>query len=621
MTTTIIILIAASAMFVHGKIRSDIVALLALLSLMLTGILTPTEALSGFSSSIIMMMAGIFIVGGAVFQTGLARIISRKILSLAGNSENKLFLLIMLVTSGIGAFVSNTGTVALMLPIVVSMAAGAGVSPSRFLMPLAFASSMGGMLTLIGTAPNMVISDALVSAGYPGLTLFSFLPVGIVCVSLGTVLLMLLSKYLLNKKKESDKDGDKGRSLYELADKYSIRSNVYRVRVAAGSPLTLSSLRDLKLTGAYNISIVEIRHVSHERNLFGKKLVEQIIPTAETVLVAGEEVHVMGAFEDVRTFSEEMNAPLMDKGDVDHSAVDPQDEYKFDAIGIAEVVLLSTSRLIKNSVQDAKFRYSYGVNILGVQRQDETILRGLKDFRFQAGDAILVQGTWQNIARLNNEHNEWVVVGQPLTEASKLTLDDKAPFAAVILVGMVLVMTLNILPPVTAVMIAALGMIFTGCYRNVEEAYKTINWETMVLIGAMLPMSVAVEKTGAATLVAEGLVQGFGGYGPRVLLAAIYVATSILTLFISNTATAVLFCPIALQSAAELGISPYPFLFGVTVAASMCFASPFSTPPNALVMAPGRYSFIDYVKVGVPLQIVFAVVMVLVLPIIFPFAK
>ena len=620
MVVTIVVLLAASALFVHGKIRSDIVALCALLTLMLSGILTPTEALSGFSSSIIMMMAGIFIVGGAVFKSGLARIISRKILALAGNSENRLFLLIMLVTTGIGAFVSNTGTVALMLPIVVSMAAGAGLSPSRFLMPLAFASSMGGMITLIGTAPNMVISDALVAAGHPALTLFSFLPVGLVCVILGIVALAPMSKFMLAGRKE-DKEGEgAGRSLYQLADKYSLRRNVYRVRVTASSPLASLPLKELELPSKYNISLVEIRRKQSERNLFGSNA-QQVIPDSETICHVGDAAHIMGEFEDVRRFAEEMNVTLMDKGDVDHSAVDPHDEYKFDAIGIAEVVLLSTSSLVKKTVKDAKFRYAYGLNILGVQRQNETIFRGLKDFLFQPGDALLVQGTWKNIAHLSEEQENWVVVGQPLTEASKLTIDSKAPFAAITLVAMVATMTFNILPPVTAVMLAALAMIFTGCYRNVEEAYKTINWETMVLIGAMLPMSVAVQKTGTASLVAETLVQNFGGHGPRILLAAIYIATSILTLFISNTATAVLFCPIAIQSAAELGVSPYPYLFAVTVAASMCFASPFSTPPNALVMAPGRYVFMDYVKIGVPLQILYAVVMVIVLPIIFPFTS
>lgn len=293
----------------------------------------------------------------------------------------------------------------------------------------------------------------------------------------------------------------------------------------------------------------------------------------------------------------------------------------FDEIGIAEVVLMSNSKLVNQPVKNSGFREKYNVNILGIQRHKEYILQNLKDEKMQAGDVLLVQGEWNNIARLNEEQSEWVVVGQPLTEASKVTLDYKAPLAATIMILMVVCMAFDSIPiaPVTAVMIAAVLMVLTGCFRNVEEAYKTINWQSIVLIGAMLPMSLALEKTGAATMISNGFVKGLGGFGPTVLLAGIYFGTSLLTLFISNTATAVLFAPIALRAAIEMNISPYPFLFAVAVGASMCFASPFSTPPNALVMSAGRYTFMDYVKVGLPLQIIMGIVMVLVLPLIFPF--
>jgi hypothetical protein len=215
----------------------------------------------------------------------------------------------------------------------------------------------------------------------------------------------------------------------------------------------------------------------------------------------------------------------------------------------------------------------------------------------------------------------WVVLGQPLAEAAKVTLDYKAPIAAAIMVLMVAMMVFDFIPvaPVTAVMIAGLLMVLTGCFRNVEAAYKTINWETIVLFAAMLPMSLALEKTGASEYISNSLVSGLGSYGPIVLMAGIYFTTSLMTMFISNTVTAVLMAPIALQSAVQIGVSPVPFLFAVTVAASMCFASPFSTPPNALVMPAGQYTFMDYIKVGLPLQIIMGVVMVFVLPLLFPF--
>ena len=213
------------------------------------------------------------------------------------------------------------------------------------------------------------------------------------------------------------------------------------------------------------------------------------------------------------------------------------------------------------------------------------------------------------------------MLGQPLAEAAKVTLDYKAPLAALIMVGMIAMMMFDFIPvaPVTAVMIAGLLMVLTGCFRNVEAAYKTINWESIVLIAAMMPMSLALEKTGVSEYISSSLVSGLGGFGPTALLAGIYFTTSLMTMFISNTATAVLMAPIAMASAVQVGVSPYPFLFAVTVAASMCFASPFSTPPNALVMPAGQYTFMDYVKVGLPLQLIMAVVMILVLPLLFPY--
>ncbi len=323
--------------------------------------------------------------------------------------------------------------------------------------------------------------------------------------------------------------------------------------------------------------------------------------------------------EEVKIFVEQNKLMWVDRSDESEGSTSVSEKMRFDAIGIAEVVILSNSHLVNTRVKDSGFRSQYHVNILGIQRSNQYILRDIKDEKIQSGDVLLVQGEWSNIALLNNDTSNWVVVGQPLSEASKITIDHKAPLAAIILVAMVALMAFNILPSVVAVLLAAVSMILTGCLRNVEAAYKTINWESIVLIGAMLPMSMALEKTGVSTAVSSALVSSLGNMHPIVLLGGIYLTTSLITMFISNTATAVLLAPIALNSALELGLNPIPFLFAVAVAASMCFASPFSTPPNALVMSPGRYTFMDYVRVGAPLQLIFAVVMILLLPLLFPF--
>ena len=621
MITTLIILALSAVFFVNGKLRSDLVALCALVLLIVFNILTPEEALSGFSNPIVIMMVGLFVVGGAIFKTGLAKMISSKILRLAGKSELKLFILIMMVTAFIGAFVSNTGTVALMLPIVVSMAASANISPGRFLMPLAFASSMGGMATLIGTPPNLVVDEVLSNAGFTDLSFFSFTPIGVICVLIGLVVLIPLSKFFLVKKEDGkDTKTTTGHSPKELAKKYQLSDNLYRIQIRPGSRIGGKKLQELNITQAYNLSILEIRRQSSSQGRF-LKTVDQSLAGPHTELQENDILYVFGPFEKVNQFAKEQNLELTDTHVSEYVEGAEVEKLSVREIGIAEVLLMPDSKLINKAVKDSGFRDKYSVNILGIQRKGEYILNDIKDIKMHAGDILLIQGTWDSIARMSQKQSQWVVLGQPLEEASKVTLDYKAPVAALIMVLMIAAMVFDFIPipPVAAVIIAGILMVLTGCFRNVEEAYKTINWESVVLIAAMLPMSLALEKTGASNLISENLVSGLGDYGPLVLMAGIYFTTSLLTMFISNTATAVLVAPIALQSAIAINVSPYPFLLAVTVGASMCFASPFSTPPNALVMSAGKYTFMDYVKVGLPLQIVMGIVMVFILPLLFPF--
>lgn len=619
MLITIIILAISAIFFVSGKIRSDLVALCALVALLLCHILTPEEALSGFSSSVVIMMIGLFVVGGAIFQTGLAKIISSRILKLAGKSETRLFLLVILATAAIGAFVSNTGTVALMLPIVVSLAMSAGMNPSRLLMPLAFASSMGGMMTLIGTPPNLVIQDTLTAAGYEPLSFFSFLPVGLVCLLVGIIVLMPLSKLFLSGRKKREDDAKSGKSLKQLVNEYGLSHNLFRLLVTETSKLAGSTVIELDIRRKYGLNILEIRRGDLSRHRF-LKTIAQKLASPDAVLQVNDILYVTGDFNRVKEFADEYAVSILD-GHATEETNRNENSLDFYDIGIAEIVLMPTSLLINRTVKEIGFRDKYNVNVLGIRRQRDYLLRDLGDKRVHSGDVLLVQGTWNNIARLGRDGTDWVVLGQPLAEAAKVTLDYKAPVAAAIMLLMIVMMVFDFIPvaPVTSVMIAGILMVLTGCFRNVEAAYKTINWESVVLIAAMLPMSLALEKTGASASISNALVSGLGSYGAFALLAGIYFTTSLLTMFISNTATAVLLAPIALHSAEQLGINPVPFLFAVAVGASMCFASPFSTPPNALVMPAGQYTFMDYVKVGLPLQIIMGIVMVFVLPLLFPF--
>ncbi|WP_317891123.1 SLC13 family permease [Paenibacillus oceani] len=617
MIITLGTLALASALFISGKIRSDLVAIGSLVVLMLFQILTPGEALSGFSNSVVIMMIGLFVVGGGIFQTGLAKMASRQLLQLAGTSETRLLIMVMLVTSVIGAFVSNTGTVAVMLPVVVSLAMSARTNPGQLLMPLAFASSLGGMLTLIGTPPNLVIQETLQNAGYGSLSFFSFTPIGLVSIATGIVAMLFLRRFL----PKNDEDGDKkhnGRTLKELARKYQLSRNLFRIQVGADSPIQTKTLLELNIPASFGINVIEIRRKTSAKNQFFKTINQEIAGPG-TVIQEDDILYVNGTFEHAQRFAETYGLVLLDRQAPENQPPASAERYATHDVGIAEVMLTPNSRLIGQLVKQSGFREKYRINILGIQRKEQYLLHNLKEEKMRFGDALLVQGTWKDIALLAAEQADVVVVGQPVEESRKVTMDHKAPIAAGIMLLMVLLLITELIPAVASVMIAAVLMVVFGCVRNMEEAYKTVNWESIVLIGGMIPMSIAIEKTGAAKLLSEGLVGSLGGFGPIALLAGVYFTTSILTLFISNTACAVLFAPIALTAAVQLGVSPMPFLFAVSIGASMCFASPFSTPPNALVMSAGRYKFSHYLKVGLPLQLVMGVVMVAVLPYFFPF--
>lgn len=614
MIITLVILALSAIFFMAGKIRSDLIALCSLILLVLFGILTPAEALSGFSNSVVIMMVGLFVVGGAIFQTGLAKMVSGKIMQAAGKNQLRLFLLVMLVTSFVGAFVSNTGTVALMLPIVVSLAKGADMSPSRLLMPLAFASSMGGMLTLIGTPPNLVIQETLENAGMEALSFFSFTPVGIVCIVVGILVLIPMSKWFLSGKRRSGEEEESvHRTTEELLREYQLEQRLFRVQVPSSASYCGKMVQELNISEKYGVGILEIRRKISTRRHFFNNIYEHITAGPHTVIQGDDILYLSGDAAQVARMVEENGLWQLD------TIYNRSEAENMSQTGIAEVVLLPNSSLQNVAVRDCGFREKFKINILGIQRNDAYYVHDLRDFRMHSGDALLVQGEWNDIARMSKEQNDWVVLGQPVEQEAKVTIDRKAPVAAAIMLTMILAMVFDWVPAVMAVIIAAVLMVFTGCLRSVEDAYRTINWESIVLIAAMMPMSLALEKTGASAGISTALVSGLGEYGPLALLAGIYFTTSLMTMFISNTATAVLLAPIAMQSALSLGVSPYPYLFAVTVAASMCFASPFSTPPNALVMSAGKYTFMDYVKVGLPLQLIMGIVMIFILPLLFPF--
>ena len=463
---------------------------------------------------------------------------------------------------------------------------------------------MGGMLTLIGTPPNLIVRDALVGAGFEPLGFFSFTPIGIVCIVVGTVLLLPLSRRFL-KGRIASASTRSGKSLQQLTEEYKLAQDLHCLQISENSSMVGHTLKELDVRRHYGITILEVRRSSLQGRALRK--LEQFAMGNEHLIV-GDVLYATGTVEQIDHFASEFQL-----SEVETSRNEGGGTLNFYDVGMAEILVLPASTLVGQTVEQTGFRSTYGLNVLGIRRHTTYLLDDLKDQRIHASDIVLVLGRWSNITKLNGrDGQEWVILGQPLEQAAKVTLDYKAPLAALIMVLMVVLMAFDFIPiaPVTAVMLAAVAMIFTGCLRSVEAALKTINWESIILFGAMLPMSTALEKTGSSQLISQSLVDVVGGHGGMLLIACVYVATSLMTFFISSTVTAVLMAPIALQAAQAEGLNAVPVLLAVTVAASMCFASPFSTPPNALVMSAGGYKPIDYIKVGLPLQVVIGIVMV-----------
>ena len=608
MVQVLIILIVTAGLLVWGRIRSDVVALCSMVALVLTGVITPEEGLAGFSNSVVIMIAGLFIVGGAITQTGLARLISNKVLSLAGESDLRLFYLVILVTIIVGLFVSNTGTVAILMPIVVTIAAQSGVDARRLLMPMAFACSISGMMTLIGTPPTLIVHNSLIESGHEGLQFFTTLPVGLVILLICGALLRPLSK-LLTRGEESAIDTKRIRkSPEQLSSQYNLLEDLYRLRIEEGSFLRKKTLAELDLTGRFHCSVIGVKGVH-----LGARAT---VPTAETMLHRGFVLHVNGAYEDVKRLADEACLTFLDEEQEGQRTFSGR--LSFSEYGLAEVVVKHGSRLVGRRISDTDLRQTYGISVVGLQRNRSYITHRLSRATLQEGDMLLLQGTWEDIERLGAQENDLILLGEPATEASKAIISERGPVAAVIIFLMILAMIFNWLPPVMAVLVADILLILTRCFRSVKDAIGTISWESVILFAAMIPLATAMDNTGLSSMISGGIVSGLGTYGPYAVLAGIMLGTQLLTTFISNTATAVLFAPIALQAASALGVSPVPFMIGVSVAASMCFMSPFATPPNAMVMSVGKYSFMDYVRIGLPLQVIVIAAMVWLLPLFYP---
>lgn len=607
MLIVFILLLVTILLFISDRLRLDLVALLAVLALMLSGILTPGEALAGFSDPIVLTIAGLFIVGTGLFQTGVADVIGQGLTRLAGSGELRLLVMVMVVVALLSAFLSSTGTVAILLPVVVSLATRAQISPAKLLIPLAYASLIGGMLTLIGTPPNIVVNNQLLAVGLEPFGFFVFAPVGIVMLVLGVAYMVVVGRHLLpaGEHLAQRRDGIVNTTV-DLMRLYRLPGKLFRVRVLPSSPLVGQTVAQAHLRDRYHVNVLARLPVHAVHQAGDTSWI--VLPV--TVLHENDVLQVKGTIEHVADMAREQLLEVL-------LAEERVEGVVSDDMGIVEVLLTPRSRLIGQSLHAARFRDTYNVTVLAILRLGTPLVGPTSREELRFGDTLLVLGTWEQIGVLLEERRDVVVVGQPPALVTTHYNPRRAPVAAGIMLAMLVLFTLNVLPTVTAVLLAAVAMVLTRCL-TMEDVYRTMNWESVVLIAGMLPMATALEKTGGMQVIATGLTTSLGVAGPLAVMAGLFALTSLSSQVISNTATTVLMAPIALQAATSLGIAPHALLMAVAVAASTAFATPVASPVNTLVLGPGGYRFSDFIKVGVPLQVLLMIASLLVLPLIFP---
>lgn len=601
----LLLLAATTVMFAVNRPRMDAVAVMMMTILPLTGVITMSEALAGLSDPNIVLIGALFVIGEGLVRTGIAQRMGDLVVRRSGKNETRLIASLMLIVAAAGSFMSSTGVVALFLPAVLRIARQAAISPSRLMMPLSVAALISGMLTLIATPPNLVVHAELVRSGYEGFHFFSFTVFGLP-ILLVTIGYMLIARRWLAPSASLDGPAGSRPRLAQWIEEYGLAKRHHQLRVKPGSPWVGKKLEELNLRKSHGLNVLAIeRHQRLSANI--------VVPVAQSLLQADDVLYVdqRRPDVDVAALARQCGLEVLPLGD--KSFADPSR-----AIGMAELLIPATSRLIGQTVISARFRTTYRLSVVGLKRGKMPFSGNVQDEPLRLGDTLLVAGPWRAIARLQNDPNELIVLHVPAELDDVIALPARAPFALGVLVLTVAMMITGVVPNVQA---ALIGCLLLGLFRCIDmnAAYNAIQWKTIFLIVGMLPFSSALHKTGGVEAAARLLMSGWGGSDPTLMLITLYGLTVTLGLFVSNTATAVLMAPIALAVAAEMGVSPYPFAMTVALASSAAFLTPVSSPVNALVVGPGNYRFFDFVRIGTPLTILVMAVSILLVRWLLPF--
>lgn len=598
--------------FVINKPRMDIVALVALMVLPLVGIIDIKEALSGFSDPSVILIALMFVIGEGLVRTGISMDVGFWILKKAKNNPTKLLIFLMVAVALIGSVMSSTGIVALFIPIVLSISTKLKISPAKLMMPLSFAGLISGMMSLVATPPNMVVNAILTRESYKSLGFFAFTPIGLIVLVAGVAYMLYVRRFLGNKSTSSDDAiADSQRLDFSgLSTRYGLTWRDAVFVLTADSPLCGKKIRETNLQSDYGATIVCIER--REQRLTNRRLIN---PTSETTLREGDALLVDFSHKprpgELEFISQKLN--------LENHALKGQYFSKADReFGLIEISVMPDSMLEGKTLAEAQFREKYHMSVFGIRRKNTAVTANLVQEKIKVGDTLLIGGPWKEIPNLQKHTKHFFILNVPSEYSGAIAAPGKAPYALLGVALMVGLMIFTDIPSVLAALIACLFLIFTKCI-DIDRAYRCINWSSLVLIIGMIPFATALEKTGGVEHAVETLMLFFGDGTPRLILGALMAFTMVVGLFMSNTVTAVLLAPLAISIAQTLHLSPYPFAIAIAIAASTAFMTPISSPVNTLVLEPGRYTFFDFVKIGVPFSILVLIIGVIFIPIFFPF--
>lgn len=599
------LLLSVIVMFVMNVPRMDAAALIMIVALPFTGVITMNEALAGFADPTIVLIAALFVIGEGLVRTGVARRLGDWMYGKAGDSETKLLVLLMLAVAGLGSLMSSTAVVAIFIPVVLRICQQSGTPPSRLMMPLSFAALISGMLTLVATAPNLVVHGELLRQGFSGFGFFSIAPFGLPVLALA-ILYMLVARRFLGRGEAGQGSTVRRPTLRDWIEQYALDVRDHRVGLAPGSPLIGQRIETIGLRER-GVKLLAIERPRRSGIDLLRAAPERILQEGDILLI-----DVVGENVDIDAVRAEFGLQPLPLAPAVGFFTD-----RVHALGMVEAVVPADSWLVGQTVREAKLRDETALVAIGLRRGRKVVSTSLLDATIQAGDTLLLVGFWDDVRRMQSVRSDLVLLNMPADLDDVAPAADRAVHALGTLALVVGLMVSGVVPNVQAALIGCLLMGLFGCV-DMTSAYRAISWKSLVLIVGMLPFSLALQRTGGVDLASEALVAIVGDAGPRIVLGLLFAVTAALGLFISNTATAVLMAPVALALAEELGASPYPFAMIVALAASTAFMTPISSPVNTLVVGPGNYTFGDFVRIGVPFALVVLVVSVLLVPLILP---